>query len=262
MSTTMRPIPALLILAAVILCIVAVPGVSAQEYIVRSGYDSPVTADADTRTPVPVGFWALPFWVMLAQVLLFPPEIFLAVKLWAVMGIRRVSGSNVLDQGVRARIYGHIRMNPGIHLRGLAAEMGMKMGTLRYHLGILCHTHKIAVAGDESSVRFFENSGTYSTDEQLIHKHLRNNTTKKILRVLIERPMATRQDLAHAAGITGPSVSWHMKRLEKDRLVIPRREGRISVYEIPAPVAGYLARQVRATVAVPVTECPGATGHA
>jgi predicted transcriptional regulator len=255
----MKPIPALLLII-LFLSIVAVPGVSAQEYIVRSGYDSPVTADAEARAPVPVGFWALPFWVMLAQVLLFPPEIFLAAKLWAVMGIRRVSGSNVLDQDVRARIYEHIRMNPGIHLRGLAAEMGMKMGTLRYHLGVLSHTHKIAVAGDTSSVRFFENSGTYNADEQLIHKHLRNNTTKKILALLIERPSATRQDLAHAAGITGPSVSWHMKRLEKDRIVIPRREGRISIYEIPAPVAGYLARLVPSFV--PVTECPGATGHA
>jgi predicted transcriptional regulator len=258
----MRPIPALLILAAVLLCIVAVPGVSAQEYIVRSGYDNPVPEDTAARTPVPVGFWALPFWVMLAQVLLFPPEIFLAVKLWAAMGIRRVSGSNVLEQGVRARIYGYICQNPGIHLRGLSAEMGMKMGTLRYHLNVLHHTHKIAVAGDATSVRFFENSGTYSADEQLIHKHLRNETTRKILSVLTERPLATRQDLAEAAGITGPSVSWHMKRLEEDRIVISRREGRISVYEIPAPVAGYLARQVRAPVAVPVTECPGATGHA
>lgn len=258
----MKPLPVLLFLAAVVIAAIAVPPVSAQEYIVQSGYDSPVTADAGAGTPVPVGFWALPFWVMLAQVLLFPPEVFLAAKLWAVMGIRRVSGGNVLDQGLRARIYEHICRNPGIHMRGLAAEMDLKMGTLRHHLGMLQGKHKIAVYEDAGSVRFFENSGTYSTDEQVILRHLRNETTQTILRILIEQPTATRQALAESLGISGPSVSWHMKRLEEDRLIVTRREGRTSVYEVPAPVAGYIARATRVPTVVPPVECPGTTGHA
>lgn len=248
--------------AALLLLVLGMPVVSAQEYVVRSGYDSPVTADADARVPVSVSFWALPFWLMLAQLIFFPPEILLAFKLWASLGIRRVSGGNVLDQDVRARIYEYIRMNPGIHLRGLSSEMQVKLGTLRYHLNILQHNHKIAVSGDNATVRFYENSGTYSAEEQMIHKHLRNETTKKILEVLLDRPMATRQDIADAVGISGPSVSWHMKRLEEDSLVIARREGRMTSYGIPGPVAGYLNRQIRTPVAVPAQECPGVAGHA
>jgi len=221
-----------------------------------------VTPDAAARTPVAVGFFALPLWVMIAQLFLFPTEIFLTAKLWAFLGIRRVFGGNVLDQDLRARIYDHICRNPGIHLRGLASEMDLKMGTLRYHLGMLQGTHKIAVSGDASSVRYFENSGTYSADEQVILKHLRNETTKTILRVLVERPLATRQDLAGAAGISGPSVSWHMKRLQDDSLVRARREGRTTVYEIPAPVAGYISRFAHVPAAVPLGECTGAIGHA
>jgi len=258
----MRPIPALFVMAAVILSVMAVPGVSAQEYTVTPGYDSPVPVDAEARAPVPVGFWALPFWVMLAQVLLFPPECFLAVKLWAVMGIRRLSGGNVLDLDTRARIYEYIRLNPGIHLRGLSAEMGMKMGTLRYHLNVLRHTHKIAVSEDPASVRFFENSGTYSSEEQQIHKHLRNETTRKILTVLLNHPVATRQEIADAVGVSGPSVSWHMKRLEEDRIVTPRREGRMAVYEIPAPVAGYLTRQIRIPATTGTQDLSRAFGQA
>jgi predicted transcriptional regulator len=199
---------------------------------------------------------------MIAQFFLFPPEILLGAKLLAAMGICRVFGTNVLDQDLRARIYEYICRNPGIHLRGLAYEMDLKMGTLRYHLAMLQSTHKIAVAGDTSSTRYYENSGTYSADEQLIHKHLRNETTKKILRCLLEYPRATRGDLAAAAGISGPSVSWHMKRLEKDGIVISRREGRVTSYAIPAPVAGCITRLVRIPVAAPVADCPGVTGHA
>lgn len=258
----MKPLPFLLFLAVVVITATALPPVSAQEYVVQSGYDSPVAADAGARTPVPVGFWALPFWVMLAQILLFPPEIFLSAKLWAVMGIRRVSRGNVLDQGLRAKIYEHICRNPGIHMRGLAAEMDLKMGTLRHHLGMLQGNHKITVFEDAGSVRFFENSGTYSTDEQAILRHLRNETTRTILRILIEQPATTRQDLAESLGISGPSVSWHMKRLEEDRLIVTSKDGRTSVYEVPTPVAGYVARVIRGPSVVPPVECPRATGHA
>jgi len=242
----------------IISCLCAVSTVAAQEYSVTSGYDSPVPAGADARVPVPVPFWSLPLWVMFAQLVLLPPEILLAIKLWTYMGIRRVSGGNVLDQDMRARIYEYIRQNPGIHLRGLSSGMQVKLGTLRYHLALLQHTHKIAVSGDNASVRFYENSGTYSTEEQQIIKHLRNETTKKILAVLLDRPMATRQDIADAVGVSGPSVSWHMKRLEEDRILLSRRSGRLTAYEIPAPVAGYLIRQIRPPAAAVPQECPRA----
>lgn len=239
----------------------AVPLACANEYIVRSGYDSPVPDGADARVPEAVPFTALPFWVMLAEMALFPAELFLGLKLWAYLGIRRVSGINVLDQDLRARIYEYIRENPGIHLRGLSSEMQVKMGTLRYHLGVLSRNHKIAVNGDTSSVRFYENNGTYNAGEQQIHKHLRNETTQKILMVLLECPEASRQELADAAGVTGPSVSWHMKRLEKDRIVIPHRRGRVTCYVIPDHVAGYLARQVQPSSTY-ARDCPGVAGHA
>jgi len=252
----------LLFVLVVLACLFAVPGVVAQEYTVTSGYDSPVAAGADARVPVPVPFWSLPLWLMFAQLVLVPPEILLAIKLWAYMGIRRVSGSNVLDQDVRARIYGYICQNPGIHLRGLSTEMQVKLGTLRYHLSVLQHTHKIAVSGDNASIRFYENSGTYSTEEQQILKHLRNETTKKILGVLLDRPMATRQDIADAVGVSGPSVSWHMKRLEEDHIVLSRRDGRLTAYEIPGPVAGYLSRQIRPRAAAGPQDYSRAIGQA
>lgn len=258
----MRQIPVHFLVVTALLLVLAVPAVSAQEYVVRSGYDSPITMDAEARVPIPVPFYALPLWVILAQLVLLPSELLLSFKLWAYLGIRRVSGGNVLDQDVRARIYEYIRLNPGIHLRGLSAEMHMKLGTLRYHLNLLRLNHKIAISEDNASVRFYENSGTYSAGEQQIHKHIRNETTRKILSVLLEQPMATRQNIADAIGISGPSVSWHMKRLEEDNLIASRREGRMTAYEIPAPVVGYLIRQIRAPAVVPVQEYPGVAGHA
>ena len=80
--------------------------------------------------------------------------------------------------------------------------------------------------------------------------------------MLLNRPMATRQEIADAVGVSGPSVSWHMKRLEEDRIVTPRREGRMAVYEIPAPVAGYLTRQIRIPATTGTQELSRAFGQA
>ena len=149
----------------------------------------------------------------------------------------------MLEQGVRAKIYEYIRQNPGIHLRGLAEEMGISMGTLRYHLNILRDTHKIALNGGVASVRFYENNGSYTPAEQHILNHLRNETTKKILKILITSPSSTRAEIAHEIGVTGPSITWHMKRLEDDEIVVIHREGRKISYEILPQIASYLSRR-------------------
>ena len=245
MSVPFMKRPAILLVALIFLVLLAVSAASAREYIVRPGSENPVPEGAAARTPVEVAFIELPLWVMLAQFVLLPPELLLALKIWGYLGFRRISGGNVLDHEIRARIYDHIQKNPGIHLRGLAGEMGMSLGTLRYHLNLLRLTHKIAVSEDPASVRFYENNGTYTTAEQHLHKHLRNETTKKILAALLNCPTASRLDIARKVGVTGPSVTWHIKRLEEDRLVITRRQGRSIVYEIPAPIVGCLERQIR-----------------
>jgi len=243
----MVPVSQLFRIAIVLVAALALflaPSVPAQEYTVTSGYFHPPPAGAVPEVPVPVPVYSLPLWILLSQIGCIPLEAFASFRIWLALGYRRVRNENVLDQDVRSRVYEHIKENPGIHLRGLAGEMQIKLGTLRYHLNILRLTHKITVTQDPATVRFYENSGTYSETEQQILKHLRNPTTRQILNTLLVRPTATRQDIAGAVGITGPSITWHMKRLEEDHLVMMRKDGRTTVYTVPVQVAGYLARQI------------------
>lgn len=233
----------LLAAALILVLAIAVSPAAGQEYIVGSGHYSPPPETAIPHTPEPVSLLELPLWVILAQLAFFPVEAFGLFKFLLFLGFRRVSGGNVLDQDIRSRIYDHIRQNPGIHLHGLSCETGIAMGTLRYHLNILRMTHKITIAEDAATVRFYENSGTYNETEQQILKHLRNQTTQRILYALLAHPDVTRNELACEVGITGPSITWHMKRLENDRIIMTKKTGRSVVYEIPEPVAGYLLLQ-------------------
>ncbi|MFA5254501.1 MAG: winged helix-turn-helix transcriptional regulator [Methanoregula sp.] len=227
-----------------VLALLLVPAVCAQEYTVTSGYAHPPPAGAVPHVPEPVPFWSLPLWIVVLQAACFPVETLAGLKIWLTLGYRRVRNENVLDQDVRSRVFSYIKENPGIHLRGLAGEMQIKLGTLRYHLNVLRLTHKITVAEDPASVRFYENSGTYSETEQQVLKHLRNPTTRRILAILLARPSATRQEIADSVGITGPSITWHMKRLEEDHLVTMQKAGRTMAYALPQAVVGYLSQQM------------------
>ena len=99
-------------------------------------------------------------------------------KTLGIPRVPEVSGENVLEQGVRAQIYEYLA-EPGYSLRGLAEEMGISMGTLRYHLNILRDTHKITLNEGVASVRFYENNGWCLTAEQHILKHLPERNHEK-----------------------------------------------------------------------------------
>jgi len=216
-----------------ILILVPVPCTAVPSYQIRSGYASPPPPSAVPVAPEEVPVWELPLGVIATLVVAFPLEILVSLKLWAALGYRRVFGSNVLANDTRSAVFSAIRENPGIHLHGLAREAKIGMGTLRHHLDKLLTTGKITGRHDTATVRFYENDGTYSAAEQVVLKHLRNETRKKILALLLKTPAAGRNEIARMLGMTGSTITWHMKILEEDGVISPRREGKNIVYAIP-----------------------------
>lgn len=224
----MKKIRYLVLLIAVLgICI---PGVSANQYVVQSGYDHP--AEGTMVSPQPVSFWELPLWVMLLQCACLPVEIIGIGKCWGLIGLYRVHGNDLLANDSRRKIYECIRKNPGIHLRAIGKETDITLGTLRYHIEQLRRNHTIAALEDRGYTHYFENSGTYSASQQTVLKYMRNETTREILAVLAVNRFATRKDISESLGIAGSTVTWHMKRLEEDGVIDVSTEGRFVTYTI------------------------------
>ena len=217
------------VMVALFLC---VPGAAAGGYTVSSGYDHP--AEGTCVQPESVSFWELPFWILLLQFAVLPAELFSVLKWWGIAGLTRFNGKDLLENDTRRKIYECIRTNPGIHMRGIGKKTDITLGTLRYHIGMLQKSHAIATVEDRGYTHYYENSGTYSTEEQQVLKHLQNATTRKILRVLATHPSATRTDIAESVGIAGSTVTWHMKRLAEDGVIDVHSEGRSVTYTIHA----------------------------
>lgn len=157
-------------------------------------------------------------------------------------GYRRISKKNVLDHGARQTIYRVIARNPGIDVATLVEVTGINENTLRYHLFKLVAAGKITCFARPSVVRYFLNQGSYAPAEQVIWHYLWSDTPRQILLLLSRHPGLTRQQIADAIEISGPSVTRQMEHLIDDHVVENRYPGRSNHYYLTAEAFTILAR--------------------
>jgi len=122
--------------------------------------------------------------------------------------------STLLNQTTRMDIYSFVKDNPGLHFRALSDYLGMPIGVLQYHLGLLVNGGLLSTYQDGRYKRYFE-SKRFTESEMRVISVLRNGTSGKILVALFEKPQMTHKDLALELNISSQALSWQMNRLEK-----------------------------------------------
>jgi predicted transcriptional regulator len=231
----------------VLLALLAAPAAAfVQEYTVEPAFGAVGIAAENIG---PVTYWDLTPREMaiigalaISPLLLIPVELFFAIKLLSFLGFRRIARKNVLLNSVRNTIYTCIRERPGISSGELATVAGISRGALAYHITLLRALGKIVLIKNHGAVSCFENSGTYNRREQQVLNYLRTDTGRKILDALAGTPGLSRAELGEMLGVSGPSVTWHMKRLAADGIVMVRREGKFSRYVISEEMTRFLNR--------------------
>lgn len=229
----MKPSPMRAVALLIFLFLFVVPPAAAD----TGGYGvAPVPAGAPPghpRDPVPVSFQELTVREILIAVCLsffpllaYPVEIFFFLKLWAVLGYRKIERNAILRNRNRRKIMDCITKNPGVKFSALERLTGQKEGTLKYHLLVLGAKRRIISFGAGRSVRYFENNGRYSELEKKVLLHLQDPTARRIIGILASSPEVSRKDIAGIVGIAGPSISWHTKRLAGDGIISTSRNGR------------------------------------
>lgn len=214
----------------------------------------PVTPDMDTGTPletVQVDFWDLPpgiillaFALSLSSFLGLPLELILSIKLCLYFGYHKLSKSEVFSNDARDRIHTCIRENPGIIFCDIARMTGINRGCISYHLLILKQMHKITALESSGNPGYFENSGMYTEVEKILLKYIRNDKDCRIFRLLMEEPNLNRNSLGKYLDISPSTVSWHIKRLCGENLIITRKAGRSVFYEINPEIRQYLKKYI------------------
>ncbi|WP_221056839.1 winged helix-turn-helix transcriptional regulator [Methanoculleus chikugoensis] len=237
--------------AAVILIILlsAFPSCATAGYTVMPAGD--YISDRPPQDMTPIEWWQVPPQILITSLLIgTAPElvvvanVLLLLNVWLFFGYRRIAKRAALEHETRTAIYDHIRAHPGIRLGTLAEDLGINRGTLRYHLGILQEFGMVAAAAVGGQTGYFENRQRYSPLEAKVLIHLKNPNTRDILFTLLEEPGASRRDLAERLGITASSVSWHLRRLSGDGVVLREKSGADVRYTLSGDSAAFVGERV------------------
>ena len=167
----------------------------------------------------------------------FPLQSLFPLNMLLFGGFRRISKKNVLEHDARNVIYQAITAAPGIDVKTLTGMTGINENTLRYHLDRLVATGKISCFTRPGVVRYFQNQGAYSQFEHRVFHYLWTDTPRGILWLLYQHPGLTRQHIADALMIAGPSVTRQMDNLTGDGIVENRFPGRSNHYYLTQEAA-------------------------
>ena len=112
----------------------------------------------------------------------------------------------------QGRILGYISQHPGVHLRQICRELGLAMGDVQYHV------HRLEKDGRVSSTRrglyrFFYPSALFGEKQRDILSVLTLDTPRELLLHMLAEPGSSQDALVRTAGVSQPTVSWHLKRL-------------------------------------------------
>jgi len=233
------PVRSLLIVTLFFLVPVAASALPGHEIVVEPGYG--FLRDDPPDDVVKISFWELSpksmilfSLLVISPILVYPIELFFAIRIYFLLGIRRLTKKHVLDHESRKTIYDLIRNNPGIQLPAIMDASHLNRGTARYHLARLEITGKITYILVSGKIMYYENNDTVSKLEKKVIWHLKSDSRSKILFHLLESTASShqdsRQEISDVLGVTGPTVSWHMYRLIHDEITSQQKEGKFTRY--------------------------------
>lgn len=162
--------------------------------------------------------------------------------LLSLFGFRRIRKKNVLENESRKAVFQAIADAPGMDAVALSRSLEMNINTLRYHLAKLLATDKITYLSRPGAVRYYRNQGMFSPFEQVFLYYLNAGTAGRIIGLVSETPGISRKDLAAILGISGPSVTRHIRELSSEGIIRNEPDGRANHYFLTKEAALHLAR--------------------
>ena len=149
-----------------------------------------------------------------------------------ISGLVKIKRKELLDNASRNLVYTAILKNPGINPSEIERMTKLTNKNVAYHLNKLMEYHMIVVEKSANGKGYFQNSATSTSSDRMLHLHSKNPTERMIIKILLTNPGISRKEICIIAGISGPSVSWHISRLVQDQIVEKTKQGTIVCHYI------------------------------
>ena len=135
----------------------------------------------------------------------------------------RIQKEDVLDQFVRGQVYGFIKTNPGVHYNQIRREIGVKNGTLSYHLRVLEKTELIKSRREGMRYRAFYPTGmNFPKKERFRLTDLQID----IIDIIKKNPAITQKQIAKKLEKKPQTINYNIKVMEQADLIEVVKKGR------------------------------------
>ncbi len=131
----------------------------------------------------------------------------------------------VLDLEVRQRIVRCVSENPGLHLRALAERLDLPVSTMEYHCYQLVKTDHLVTRETGGFKAFYPAEGMDRRDKDILYL-VRQEGPRRVAAHLLLHPGSTPKELKEATGLSGPTLSFHLKKLKAADLLHEEPAGR------------------------------------
>lgn len=137
--------------------------------------------------------------------------------------MNRVNGRNVLKNDTRFAILEALEATPGSYIAEIAKALGISHSTASYHLDRLAQLGQVTKIQAGNKIKYFP-EGHQQNPEIKLRAYF-SAETPKILRAIYENEGMTKAELSRKLGVAGPTISWHMERLEMAKAVCYNQKG-------------------------------------
>jgi DNA-binding MarR family transcriptional regulator len=151
---------------------------------------------------------------------------FLALLLLAIPLYTRISKEDVLDQFVRGQIYGYIKTNPGVHYNEIRRGIGVKNGTLSYHLRVLEKTELVKSRREGIRYRAFYPTGMKFPQQERFRM---TDLQIKIMDVIQSHEGITQKEIARTLDEKPQTINYNIKVLAQAGLIEVLKQGRKTI---------------------------------
>jgi DNA-binding transcriptional ArsR family regulator len=177
----------------------------------------------------------------------------------AVALYQRIRANKLLSHAARQRIADVVVARPGSTLVDIANATGLHYEVVAYHVGKLLAGGMLARGAEGKPMRLFS-VGALGPRERVAYTTLQREGTRRLFDAVAGEPGLTKAALCRKLGVSAPTVTWHLERLEAAGLVNVAQEKiactitpNLDVYRNVAPLLGVPAPD-EVGVLVPASE--------
>ena len=131
----------------------------------------------------------------------------------------------------RKLIFDYVSDNPGSHLRKIARDLNVRLGTLRYHLDYL-EKKGLIVSQKQNNLKMYFVSGKLKPQEKTLTQLLQQKHFRDIIFALIESPDLTFSQIADRVSMSPSATSKYINLLKDKEILSYKKFGREKKYHI------------------------------